>query len=87
MFLNFKLFQPTHMENESNWEPGVKKYFQKVMGTVSWTLMWLIACATAGIYFQLGFIQGKLGVANILFFAVMLITGIILFRYLLKTWK
>jgi len=72
---------------ESGWEPGVKKYFTKILNTVSWCLIWLIACATAGIYYQLGYIKDGIGWPNLAFFGCMLITGIFLFRYLYKNWK
>lgn len=72
---------------ERDWEPRVKRYFQKIIGTVSWGLMWLMACATAGIYFQLGYIQGKIEIRNIIFYAAMLVSGLVLARYLYLTWK
>jgi hypothetical protein len=47
----------------------------------------MMACATAGIYFELGYTNGKPLVYTILFYAGMLITLVLLIRYLYNKWK
>ena len=44
---------------ESGWDPDVKKFLIKILNSISLVLLWMIACATAGIYYQLGYINGK----------------------------
>ncbi len=72
---------------ERGWEPDVKKYLRKVLGTVSWGLLWLMSCATAGIYFELGYNSGKPVIYTILFYVAMLVTLFLLIRFLYNTWK
>ena len=72
---------------ESGWDPEVKKYFRKILMSISFGLMWMIASAIAGIYYQLGYFTGKPIINTILFYAAMLITLLLLLRYLYNTWK
>jgi hypothetical protein len=72
---------------EQGWDPDVKKYLRKVMGSLSWGLLWLIACATAGIYYELGYRAGKPVIYTILFYTGMLISLLFLIRYFYNTWK
>ena len=72
---------------ESGWDPDVKKFLIKVLNSLSLVLLWMIACATAGIYFQLGHINGGPLIYTILFYSVMMITLFLLLRYLFKIWK
>ena len=72
---------------EQGWEPQLKKFFLKIIRSVSLGLMWMMACATAGIYFKLGYTNGRPVIYTILFYAGMLITLFLLIRYLYNTWK
>lgn len=72
---------------EQGWDPDVKKFLLKVLNSISLVLLWLLACATAGIYFELGYTSGKPVIYTILFYAGMLITFLLLLRYLYNTWK
>ena len=57
------------------------------MNSVSFGLLWMMAGATAGIYYELGYSNGKPVIYTILFYAGMLITLLLLIRYLYNTWK
>ena len=72
---------------QPNWDPDVKKFLLKVLNSVSLVLLWMMTCATAGIYFELAYTNGKPVVYTILFYAGMFITLILLLRYLYNTWK
>jgi ABC-type spermidine/putrescine transport system permease subunit I len=72
---------------EQGWDPKATGMFKKIINSVSLTLMWMIACATAGFYFELAIIKGKPTISNIIFFAILLITLLLLIRYLYNTWK
>lgn len=72
---------------EKNWDPGVKKFFVKILNTIALGLIWMLACAIAGIYFELGYTVGKPVIYPILFYIVMAISLFFLIRYLYKTWK
>ncbi len=70
-----------------NWDPDVKKFLFRVLNSVSLVLLWMMACATAGIYYKLGYRNGKPMVYVILFYAGMTVTLLLLVSYLYKTWK
>ena len=72
---------------EQNWDPGVKKFFVKILNSIAFGLFWMMACATAGIYFELGYTNGKPLIYTILFYAGMATSLFFLIRYLYKTWK
>ncbi|HRE37943.1 MAG TPA: hypothetical protein PK092_05845 [Chitinophagaceae bacterium] len=69
---------------EQGWDPEVKKFFLRIINTVSWGLLWLMACATAGLYFQLAY---KQGIYTVIFYVLMAITFFLLLRYFFKIWK
>lgn len=69
---------------EQGWDPEVKKFFLRIINTVSWGLLWLMACATAGLYFQLAY---ERGIYTIIFYVLMAITFYLLLRYFFKIWK
>jgi hypothetical protein len=75
------------MEGQRNWDPGVKKFFLKILNSFSLGLAWMLACATAGIYYKLGYFNGQPVICNILFYISMLGTLLLLIRHLYKTWK
>ena len=72
---------------ERGWDPDVKKYLKKLMGSISFGLLWLMAGVTAGIYYELAYSNGKPVIYTILFYAGMLISLLLLIRYLYNTWK
>jgi hypothetical protein len=70
-----------------NWDPEVRQFFIKILNSVSLGLLWMITCATAGIYYELGFIKDKPLINIILFYSGMLISLFFLLRYFYRTWK
>ena len=72
---------------EQNKEPGVVQFFIKILNSIVWVLLWIISCATAGIYFQLGYTTGKPLIQPILFYTAMIISLLFLIRYLYKVWN
>ena len=75
------------MEDQPNWDPGVKKYFVKILTSLSYVIMWMMACATAGLYFNLGDLNMRPIIIPIIFYVIMAFTLILLIRYLYRTWK
>ncbi|MCB0741913.1 MAG: hypothetical protein KDB92_12910 [Chitinophagaceae bacterium] len=67
---------------EKNDDISVIKFFFKIFRSVSCVLIWLLAAATAGIYFQLGFLSRRPIFIPILFYVVLLMRGIIVIRFL-----
>jgi hypothetical protein len=72
---------------ERNWDPGVKKFFVKILNTIAVGLSWILIGAIAGIYFELGYTNGKPVIYTILFYTGMAVTLFFLIRYLYNTWK
>lgn len=72
---------------EQGWDPDVKKFLLKVLNSISMTLLWMMASATGGLYYELGYSAGKPVIYTILFYAGMLISLLFLIRYLYTTWK
>ena len=72
---------------ESGWDPDIKKYFVKVLNSVFFGLIWMAACVTAGIYFELAYTNGKPLIYTILFYAGMFLSLAALLRYYYNTWK
>ena len=75
------------MEGERNWDPGVKKFFIKILNSISVGLLWMMACAMAGIYYELGYIQGKPVWQPLVFYTAMLVSLFFLIRYLVRIWS
>jgi hypothetical protein len=72
---------------EQGWDPDVKKYFVKILNSIFLGLIWLMAGATIGIYFQYAYTNGKPVIYTILFYAGMIISLLFLLRYYYTTWK
>jgi len=72
---------------ESGWDPDVKKFLLKILNSISWVLLWMIAAATAGIYFELAYSNGKPLLYTIIFYVAATVTLFLLIRHLYKVWK
>lgn len=72
---------------EQGWDPEVKRFFQKIISSLSYGLLWMMSVATAGIYFKLGAREGNPLYAVILFYAGAVIGLFFLLRYYYRIWK
>lgn len=72
---------------ESGWDPQVSKFFRRILNSVSLVLIWMIACATAGIYNELAFPSAKPLLYVIIFYVCAIGTFLLLLRYLIRKWK
>ena len=69
---------------ERGWDPEVKKYFRKVLNSISLGLLWLMTMVTAGLYFELAYASG---IYTILFYIVLVVSlGLLLWQYY-RIWK
>jgi hypothetical protein len=70
---------------EQGWDPEVKKYFQKILSTLGYGLLWVMGALTSGLYFGLAYH------ANPLFSAIFYIlfggSLFLLIRYYYRKWK
>jgi hypothetical protein len=72
---------------ESGWDPQVSKFFRRILNSISLGLIWMMSCATAGLYFKLGHTHGQPIIYPILFYTIAVVTLFLLIRYLIKIWK
>lgn len=68
-------------------DPEVKKYFRKIINSFFMGLLWLFVIVTSGLYFQLGFIQGKIEWYNYIFYGFFLLSFLLLIRFYYKLWR
>ena len=69
---------------EQGWDPQVSRFFVRIINALAWTLIWMIASATAGFYFGLAFPERfPVWVCIIYYFSVAITLGLLI-RYLMK---
>lgn len=71
----------------SGWDSDVKIFFVKILNSIAYGLMWMIACATAGLYFELAYTKGKPLIYTILFYVCAVGSLVLLIRYLYRKWR
>ena len=72
---------------EQGWDPDVKKYFRKILYTICFGLMWLMAAATAGLYFELAYKGDKPLIYPIIYYVALTTSLFFLLRYYYRLWK
>ena len=72
---------------ERGWDPEVKKYFRKIMNSISIGLLWMMVMVFIGLYHGWAFIEGGADVYNIIFYSLLVISLALLIRYYYKLWK
>ncbi|MGZ5219543.1 MAG: hypothetical protein ACXWC7_05680 [Chitinophagaceae bacterium] len=70
---------------EQGWDPEVKKYFQKILNTIGYGLLWLMGALTAGLYFRLAHHANSLYSA--IFYIVFGGSLFLLIRYYYRVWR
>jgi hypothetical protein len=73
--------------NSGGIETNTKKFLLKVIYTISWGLIWMLANVTAGLFGGYGIIKEKISLPNIIYYTCFFITLFALIRYLYNTWK
>ena len=67
-------------------EPEVRRYFRKIISSVSLVSIWLLSMATAGFFFKLAIVKDGLRWYNLVFYAILVVTLLLLLLYLYRTW-
>lgn len=70
---------------EQGWDPEVKNYFRKILNTIGYGLLWLMAALTTGLYWGLAYHPNK--IYSVIFYFGLLTTLILLIRYYYRMWK
>lgn len=68
-------------------EPGIRKYLIRILNTLSWGLLWLLVNCTAGIMFELAFIEERVRLANVIFYLFLVLSLVAYLRYLIRKWS
>lgn len=71
---------------EQGWDPEVKKFFIRIINTISMGLLWLLTAVTAGIYFKMGYRTDQPWIM-VLYYLALLISLFFLIRYFYRLWK
>lgn len=71
----------------SDGDKDVRKYFVKILYSISWGVIWIMAFITLGIYNELAFVGSKPIFYNILFYFFITLAFAALIYYYYKTWK
>ncbi len=69
---------------EQGWDPGIKKYFRKILSTIGWGMLWIMFMLTIGFYF--GLANSSNTPYRIFFYTVFAITLFLLIRYYYRLW-
>jgi hypothetical protein len=72
---------------ERSWDPDVKKFFVRIINTISMGLIWLLSAITAGLYFRLAYVDGRPAIWTIIYWVLVLVSLLLLIRYFYKLWK
>jgi hypothetical protein len=72
---------------EQGWDPEVKRYFRKIISSLSIGLLWLMSSVTAGLYFGLAYRKDISVVYIVLFYVLLAASLFLLLRYYYNLWK
>lgn len=72
---------------EQGMDPELKKFFLRIMYTISWGIFWLGAFVAAGLYFRLAWDNQQPLIARILFYVGAVTSLFFLLRYYYRIWK
>ena len=67
-------------------EPGVREFLLRIVNTIALAIFWMAINSTLGIMYQFGFLDQGIHLGQILFYTWMIVSFVLLFRYLKKLW-
>lgn len=68
-------------------EPGVREYLLRIVNTLSFGLLWMAVNSTAGIMYQLAFVEEKIQLKNVLFYLFLIMSFTALMWYIIRLWS
>lgn len=74
-------------EYNTGMDPEVKRYFRRIIKSFTVGLLWLLAVATAGIFFKLGELRNGAQWYNVVFYSLAFLSFILLLWYYYKSWN
>jgi hypothetical protein len=74
-------------EYNQGWDPEVKHYFRKIMNSFALGALWLLLMMTLGFAFKLALVRDGVQWYNLVFYAVFVVTLLLLLLYLFRVWR
>jgi len=68
-------------------EPGVREYMLRIVNTMSLGLLWMAINSTAGIMYDLAFINDHLRLGNILFYLWFVASLAVYLWWVIRLWR
>jgi hypothetical protein len=68
-------------------DPQIKAYFIRILNTISITLLWMLINVTAGIKYNLAFVEDHVSWKNIVFYCWLTLSFVVLLWRLYKIWN
>ncbi|MEO7530327.1 MAG: hypothetical protein ABIS69_02915 [Sediminibacterium sp.] len=68
-------------------EPGVREYLLRIVNTLFLGLLWMAISSTAGIMYELAFVNEKLTTGNILFFIWFALSLTAYLWWVIRLWR
>ncbi|MBN9296692.1 MAG: hypothetical protein J0I41_06760 [Filimonas sp.] len=68
-------------------EPDIRAFFKRIGLTLLSALTWLLFNTTIGIMYDFAFIEEKLTTGNIIFYAWILVSFVLLIVFIYRLWK
>jgi hypothetical protein len=74
-------------EYDQGMDPEVKRYFRKIINSFSFGLLWMITVATVGFFLEFAIPFHGWHIENFIFYALALLTFLLLIRYYVRVWR
>ncbi|MEO7523262.1 MAG: hypothetical protein ABIT58_04170 [Ferruginibacter sp.] len=68
-------------------EDDTRDFLVLIVNTISLVFIWMALNVVAGIYFELGFFEGRPSWKNYIYYAALLISLFMLIKHLRRKWK
>jgi hypothetical protein len=72
---------------EQGWDEDVKRFFRKILYSISYGLFWMLSFVGIGLYAGLAYWNNWQPIVVISFYAIMGVTLFFLVRYYFRVWK
>lgn len=68
-------------------EPGVKRYLQRILNTISVWLVWMLVNSTLGIKYAFAYIDNGVTAGNIIFYSWLAISLVAFIWWVIRIWS
>jgi hypothetical protein len=68
-------------------EPEVRAYLKRILNSIAIAALWLLSNTTAGLQFELAYINNPISAGNIIFYCWLPVSSILFVRYIIRLWR